>query len=126
MNIYNWNPVFNIVMNIKKDYINKFNDNNMNFKTWLEKLNKEEYNNIFSCLQLNQDGNILLIRYGLDEMQKGMWDNPNSIYRECRSIVIDLENEELVLSTLLRFLVHISYNEGFSFFISSSNLTNSI
>ena len=87
MDIYNWNPVFNIVMNIKKDYINKFNDNNMDFKTWLEKLNKEEYNNIFSCLQLNQDGNILLIRYGLDEMQKGMWDNPNSIYRECRSIV---------------------------------------
>ena len=87
MDIYNWNPVFNIVMNIKKDYINKFNDNNMDFKAWLEKLNKEEYNNIFSCLQLNQDGNILLIRYGLDEMQKGMWDNPNSIYRECRSIV---------------------------------------
>lgn len=49
MDIYNWNPVFNIVMNIKKDYINKFNDNNMDFKTWLEKLNKEEYNNIFSC-----------------------------------------------------------------------------
>ena len=103
MNIYNWNPVFNIVMNIKKDYINKFNDNNMNFKTWLEKLNKEEYNNIFSCLQLNQEGNILLIRYGLDEMQKGMWDNPNSIYRECRSIVIDLENEELVLTPFRKF-----------------------
>ena len=32
MDIYNWNPVFNIVMNIKKDYINKFNDNNMDFK----------------------------------------------------------------------------------------------
>lgn len=102
-NMYNWNPVYNLVMKIKDDYISTFKDNEGLFENWIIKLNKKEYNNIFESLQVNQDDNILLIRYGLAEMQRGMWEDKNSIYRECRSIVIDLEREEIVLTPFRKF-----------------------
>lgn len=98
-----WNPVLDLVIKIKQDYIKKFNDNERRFEVWLEKLNKDEYNEIFECLQMNQHEDILLIRYGLAEMQKGMWEDENSIYRECRSVVIDLRNECLVITPFKKF-----------------------
>lgn len=101
--IYNWNPVYNLVMKIKDEYVESFKDNEKLFENWLIKLNKKEYNDIFESLQVNQDNNILLIRYGLAEMQRGMWENKDSIYRECRSIVIDLENEAIVLTPFRKF-----------------------
>lgn len=99
MNKESWNPAYNLVMKIKQDYINTFGSfDTYHFETWLKKLNKAEYNNVFECLQLNQNENELLIRYGLAEMQAGMWEDPNSIYRECRSLVIDLYNDEIIVS----------------------------
>lgn len=98
-----WNPVLNLVLKIKKDYQYKFKDGNLNFEDWLNKLDKEEYSEVFDCLQLNQHNNFLLIRYGLAEMQKGMWEDENSIYRECRSVVIDLVNECLVITPFRKF-----------------------
>lgn len=100
---YTWNPIYNLVMKIKYDYINKFNDNIIDFKVWIDKLNNKEYNNFFECLQTNQKDNLLLIRYGLSEMQSGMWDDTNSPYRECRSIVVDLKNEEIVVCPFRKF-----------------------
>jgi tRNA splicing ligase len=90
-------------MEIKHDYINKFQDQEKSFSKWLLKLNNDNYNTIFESLQTNQDENLLLIRYGLAEMQSGMWEDKNSIYRECRSVVIDLENEELVITPFRKF-----------------------
>ena len=58
---FKWNKVYNLIMDIKDDYNNNFNDNSLIFKEWLNKLNKEEYNNIFQCLQTNQKDNFLLI-----------------------------------------------------------------
>lgn len=102
--MYSWNPVYNLVMKIKKEYIAKFNDTEIfHFETWLEKLNNTTYNEIFDCLQINQHNEFILIRYGLQEMQQGMWEEQDSIYRECRSIVIDLLNEELVLTPFRKF-----------------------
>lgn len=100
---HEWNPIYNLVMKIKYDYINKFQDQEKSFSKWLLKLNNDEYNTIFESLQTNQDENLLLIRYGLAEMQSGMWEDENSIYRECRSVVIDLENEELVITPFRKF-----------------------
>lgn len=100
---YTWNPVYNLVMKIKKDYQQQFDDKEKLFSQWLLCLNKKEYNNIFDCLQTNQYKDFLLIRYGLADMQSGMWEDENSIYRECRSIVIDLHNEELVLTPFRKF-----------------------
>jgi hypothetical protein len=36
-------------------------------------------------------------------MQRGMWEDKNSIYRQCRSVVIDLDKEQLVLTPFRKF-----------------------
>ena len=98
-----WNSVLQLVLQIKKEYQTQYSDNVLNLQEWIAKLNKEQYNNIFDCLQINQHNNLVLIRYGLAEMQKGMWEDENSIYRECRSLVIDLENECIALCSFRKF-----------------------
>lgn len=101
--MYKWNPVFNLIMEIKEDYTAKFGNDNLDFKSWLEKLNIEKYNEFFECLQINQHHEFILIRYGIAEMQKSMWTDKDSPYRECRSVVIDLEKEELVTCGFRKF-----------------------
>ena len=58
-------------------------------------------------LQLNQNGELLLIRYGrYSDVFSGeseydfvdFWDMFDGFYQECRSLVINLELEEIVLS----------------------------
>lgn len=99
-----WNPVLNLICKIKRDYIETFGKlDTYDFETWLDKLNEKEYNDVFECLQINQDEKFLLIRYGLAEMQEGMWTNQNSIYRECRSVVINLEKEQLIITPFRKF-----------------------
>ena len=98
-----WNSVLQLVLQIKKEYQAQYSDKVLNLQEWIAKLNKEQYNNIFDCLQINQHNNLVLIRYGLAEMQKGMWEDENSIYRECRSLVIDLENECIALCSFRKF-----------------------
>lgn len=98
-----WNPVLKLVLDMKKEYISRFNDGSLVLEEWKEKLNDTKYNEFFDCLQINQKDEFVLIRYGLQEMQRGMWEDENSIYRECRSIVIDLKREQLVLTPYRKF-----------------------
>lgn len=100
---YEWNPVYNLVMKIKDDYNNTFNDGEKQFEKWLEKLNKEEYNKVFDKIEKAQEGDKLIIRYGVEELDLGLWEDPNSIFRECRSIVIDIENEAIVICPFRKF-----------------------
>ena len=58
---YEWNPVYNLVMKIKDDYNNTFNDGEKQFEKWLEKLNKEEYNKVFDKIEKAQEGDKLII-----------------------------------------------------------------
>lgn len=101
--MYEWNKPFQLIMKIKHDYQSKFDDGCMIFDEWIKRLNNDEYNNFIEPLQINQHKNLILIRYGLAEMQRGMWEDENSIYRQCRSLVIDLENEEIVVSPFKKF-----------------------
>lgn len=101
--MFEWNKPFQLVVKIKRDYESKFNDKSLIFSEWITKLNKDEYNNFVEPLQINQSGNLILIRYGLAEMQRGMWEDEDSIYRQCRSLVIDLLNEEIVVSPFRKF-----------------------
>lgn len=104
MSVYNWNPVFNLVMQIKSDYSEKFSSiDTIKFEDWLSRLSNKEYNNIFCHLKVKQYNNFILIRYGMDEMHESMWTNPESVYRECRSVVIDVVNEQLVLTPFRKF-----------------------
>lgn len=102
-----WNPVLDKVIQIKREweaeYSHEFGCPIRTFEEMLDDLNNEEYNELFGCLQFNQFNEFLLIRYGLEEMQKGLWEDPNSIYRECRSVVIDLDKECLVLTPYRKF-----------------------
>jgi hypothetical protein len=102
--MYEWNPIYNLVMKIKSDYIKQFKSiDTYDLEEWINKLNKKEYNNFFECLQLNQFNEFVLIRYGMADMQESMWTNKDSLYRECRSVVIDLLRDELVLTPFRKF-----------------------
>lgn len=125
MEIYKWNPVYNLVMKIKKEYLDKFSNISYNkdgdttcLETWIEKLGNEEYKNIFKYIQLNQKDNMILIRYGKyadvfggeeDITSDIFWNMYDGFYKECRSIVIDLELEIIVLSPFSKFK---NLNEG--------------
>lgn len=102
-----WNPILSKVIEVKREWEKLFGTDEKNeapmFSKMLEELNKKEYNDIFDCLQIRQDGNYILVRYGLHEIGRGLWDTPNSIYRECRSVVINLKTEELVLTPFRKF-----------------------
>lgn len=103
MNAYNWNPVFNLFLRIKQDYISTFGSlDTIDFKTWITRLDKKEYSDIFSCLKVNQFKEFILIPYDSINIQD-MWIDLNSIYRECRSIVIDVVNEDIVLAPFRKF-----------------------
>lgn len=104
MNKFEWNPVFKLVMRIKKDYSEKFGTvDTMSFEHWMARLNKVEYLEIFKHLKVNQHDNFILIRYGMDEMHETMWSDKDSIYRECRGIVIDIAKEQIVLVPFRKF-----------------------
>lgn len=104
MRNYTWNPVFNLVMKIKKDYINTFGSlDTYEFNEWLERLDKREYNDIFSHLNVKQVNYNILIRYDTEDMDRDMWKNPDSVFRECRSVVINVMDEELVIVPFKKF-----------------------
>ena len=121
---YKWNPVYNLVMEIKDEYINKI-DKNIDYcfyiennkqitclEYWIYKLNNPKYNSIFKILQINQYKTFVLVRYGSyadiyggeeDNTPEELWESYDGFYQECRSIVIDLFREEIVISPFRKF-----------------------
>lgn len=113
-----WNPVLNIVAEIKEKYLQWFDVQNkkhqelfgapygwyeLDLKHWIEVLNDEEINKFFAPLQINQHEYFVLIRYATLFEISEMWEDSNSPYRECRSVVIDLEKMELVSVPFKKF-----------------------
>lgn len=124
MTTKSWNPVLNIVAEIKKEYTKVYNDArnygliqmemteedteklfqfSRKLEDWISVLNNEDYNKFFAPLQINQHKNFVLIRYATLFEIPEMWEDPNSPYRECRSVVIDLEKMELVSTPFRKF-----------------------
>lgn len=109
---YNWNPVFNLIMEIKDEFLKIEKDINYNFEdeentTTLEvminKINKTKYSEWLRTIKISQNKTLFLIRYNLITAAEEMWGNPNSINKEARSIVIDLNKEEIVLCPIKKF-----------------------
>ena len=99
-----WNKPYELIMKLKQDYISVMGEvDTFDINKWFEVVNKKEYNDFKEPLQINQFNEFILIRYGIAEMQRGMWDDKNSIYRQCRSLVVDLKREEIVLSPPRKF-----------------------
>lgn len=107
---YNWCDILKVIKSVKLAYF-FYNSSygNYVFEDWLQFLREKKYSkdllDKFKPLQMNQVGDLLLIRYGLAEMQQegDMWQNPNSIYRDCRSIVIDVRTNDVVVAPFRKF-----------------------
>lgn len=99
-----WNPMFDECIKLKKKYIDYFG-NYVGFKDMIETFRQEgiSYNPIFNEVQINQHEDLVLIRYGLHEMGKGMWEDEDSPLREARSLVFNLRTEEMVLTPFRKF-----------------------
>ncbi len=125
--MYEWNPVFNFVMNIKKKYIEKFgkveykkydiieNDVIKNItclEYWIENLNDIAAKEKIKYLEINQSGDLILIRYGkfssagdgqYEITAENLWEADNGFFLECRSVVINLRTEEIVIAPFRKF-----------------------
>lgn len=127
----NWNPVLDKFIEIKNEYIKRLgyityhyvdgytNKSKTCLERWVEELNGiepfnqyQEYEDLLLCLELNQHNNMLLLRYGrysniydgeVDVSGEDLWDRYNGFYRECRSVVIDVEKNCLVLTPFSKF-----------------------
>ena len=132
--MYTWNPVYNLILEVKKQYQEKFGDidysihavkdkNNITkeitcLEKWISDLGVQKHINLIEPLQINQLGTILLIRYGRysdvfggenEITNENFWDIFDGFYKECRSVVIDVESEVIVLSPFKKFR---NLNEG--------------
>ena len=126
-----WNPVLNKFIEIKEEYKKRFGNITYEYtdgytdesksclERWVEDLNAiepagqySEYADLLSCLELNQYNNFLLLRYGrysniydgeIENSGEDLWDRYDGFYRECRSVVIDVVNDCLVLCPFKKF-----------------------
>lgn len=98
-----WNPILRIVEAIKDEVVIHGGDTSAPFEEWLEFLDDYRFTKFFESLQVNQKGKFILVRYGIAELQRGMWEDENSPYREARSVVIDLEKMKLVTCGFRKF-----------------------
>ncbi len=85
---------------------------------WVRMLNEEADKNLVYYLNMNEHEDLLLIRYGnYSEIFRreenvtfdSFWDLYDGFYRECRSVVIDIKKECLVLTPFRKFR---NLNEG--------------
>lgn len=126
-----WNPVLNKFIEIKKEYKKRikcptyeykdgFTDESQTcLERWVEELNNlepanqySEFEDLLSCLELNQYKDLLLLRYGrysniydgeTENSGEDLWERYDGFYRECRSIVIDVVNDCIVLCPFRKF-----------------------
>lgn len=126
-----WNPVLNKFIEIKNEFKKRFgyityyykdgytNESQTCLERWVEELNAiepfnqyPEYEDLLSCLELNQYNNLLLLRYGrysniydgeIENSYEDLWTKYNGFYRECRSIVIDVVNDCIVTCPFRKF-----------------------
>ena len=126
-----WNPVINKFIEIKNEYSRQIkyptyeyasgytDETKTCLERWVEELNNieplnqyPEYTDLLSCLELNQYNNFLLLRYGrysnvydseVENSGEDLWERYDGFYRECRSIVIDVVNDCIVLCPFRKF-----------------------
>jgi hypothetical protein len=112
-----WNPALDLFINVKIDFINEYGEESLwtyghedsytdCLSYWIDSLEKrhhphaEQYSKMVDPLVLNESMGMLLIRYG----DLGIdWDAYNGLYQECRSVVIDVLTDELILVPFRKF-----------------------
>jgi len=145
--MYTWNPVFNFVMDIKNRYLDKCKSISYDKKIingviktclelWIIEINDPIYIAMASNLQINQNGNLVLVRYGRysdvfngeqDVTNDNFWDMYDGFYKECRSVVIDVVNNVIVLSPFKKFRnLNESPENSFENIVQRINIAKSI
>ena len=90
---------------------------------WFKELNDPLYNEMFQYIQTSQKDDLVLVRYakygdvfsGEDSVEySDFWSMYDNFFRECRSMVIDVRNEEVVIAAPNKFF-NINENEESSF-----------
>lgn len=102
---YEWNVAYQYIMKIKKEYIAMNHGlDTTSVKEMCQKLNTAEYNNFLNNVLITEYGTLNLFKYSI---VKGgdidLYTNTNSVYREMRSLVIDMETDEIVLCPFRKF-----------------------
>jgi hypothetical protein len=117
-----WNPVLNKFLEIKESFIKMYGEiedysygKDTCFERWVSLLNNQEHIRLIAPLQFTQYGDLLLIRYanyanisnnlegGDDITLSEFWDLYDGFYLECRSVVINVRTNELVLTPFKKF-----------------------
>lgn len=120
--IYNgWNPVLRKFIEIKNCFRTQFDESELYaydestetcLDYWVRKIDNPHYSSLLQPLQLNEYNGMLLIRYGnysdvfggeVDMTPDEFWSAYDGFYMECRSVVIDITNERLVLAPFRKF-----------------------
>ena len=126
---FNWHPLYNYVMIVKREYMKGNADSgDYNFNDWLDYINfiysdeNCEIKNkiiksvleVFKALDVTCYSHYALFKYKgyieLGDLGYGsnFFEIYNGLYRECRSIVFDLKNDTIELASLSKFK---NYNE---------------
>lgn len=133
-----WNPVLDFVVNVKQDFLKIYShyrkvcnvdwDDNEVYdyanascssyqyrnviEYWVDIIDKDEYREIISDLEINQYNDFALLRYAkysnifsgeTDVTNVTFWDLYDGFYRECRTVVIDIKQLKIVLCGFKKF-----------------------
>lgn len=114
-----WNPVLNKFIQIKTEFADLFGKEalwsyNPKEETcleyWARMLNNPAHATLIEPLQINEHDGMLLIRYAnywssddKYDTEKDFFKRYDGFYQECRSIVLDIHDEELVLTPFKKF-----------------------
>lgn len=122
-----WNPVLQKFIEIKHKFIDAFGQaalwdsgDKTCIEYWVDRLGDREYAQLIKPLHLNQYKRLVLVRYGnYSAEQAGMsyddfWEYEDGFYMECRSLVIDMDEEVLALTPFRKFR---NLNEGKGYYI---------
>lgn len=103
-----WNKVFDYFIEIKRTIGDNFTTQEK-IVGLIDQYCTQEQKERTKWLRFTQHGDLLLIKYAeLKDLPYGQeesfWDMHNEFYRECRSLVVDMNKEEIVLSPYKKFL----------------------
>lgn len=105
-----WNRAFDLTMEIKHAYADHFGDEDLYsgdnwLRHWVDSLGNAFYSAIIDELIVKQYGDLALLHYGIPHDMDGtdFFQAYGGIFRECRSLVIDLRNETMVLTPFSKF-----------------------
>ena len=100
---FNWNPVFNLVMEIKDKYMENNQIDDYNIVAWCKKLNDKKFNYFINGVDVTIDNSLALFKYSMTKGEIDIYKNKDSIFREARSVVIDMDKEEIVCAPFRKF-----------------------